>query len=69
MSGRSVGNDRLNNKEKNVNNLLECRCDEEKICFVHNTNINVGMLNNSGLDLNERGTMCLVNNFCLSLAK
>ena len=27
------------------------------------------MLNNSGLYLKERGTMCLVNNFCFSLAE
>ena len=32
-------------------------------------NINVGMLNDSGLYLNERGAMRLVNNFCLSLGK
>ena len=32
-------------------------------------NINVGMLNNTGLHLNKRGTKRLVNNFCLSLAK
>ena len=69
MSGLTVRNDRLNGKRKNVNNLLKRRCDEEKICFVDNTNINVGMLNNSGLYLNERGTTRLVNNFCLSLAK
>ena len=56
----TVRNDRLNNKGKNVNSLLKRRCDEEKICFVDNTNINVGMLNNSGLHLNERGTMRLV---------
>ena len=29
----------------------------------------VGMLNNSGLHLSERGTTRLVNNFCFSLAK
>ena len=56
-------------KEKSMNSLLKRRCDEEKICFVDNTNINVGMLNNSGLHLNERGTTRLVNNFCFSLAK
>ena len=69
VSGLSVRNDRLNDKGKNVNSLLKRRCDEEKICFVYNTNNNVGMLNNSGLHLNERGTTRLVNNFCLSLAK
>ena len=66
VSGLTVG---LNDKGKSVNSLLKRRCDEEKICFVDNTNINVGMLNNSGLHLNERGTTRLVNNFCFSLAK
>ena len=69
VSGLSVRNDRLNNKGKNENSLLKRRCDEEKICFVCNTNNNVGMLNNSGLHLNERGTMRLVNNLSLSLSK
>ena len=55
-SGLTVQNDRLNDKGKNVNSLLKFRYDEEKICFVNNTNINVGMLNNIGLHLNERGT-------------
>ena len=55
--------------EKSMNSLLKRRCDEEKTCFVDNTTINVGMLKNSGLHLNERGTTRLVNNFCFSLAK
>ena len=42
VSGLTVRNDRLNDKGKNVNSLLKRRCDEEKICFVDNTNINVG---------------------------
>ena len=66
VSGLTVRNDRLNNKG---NSLLKRRSDEGKICFVDNTNINVSMLNNSGLHLNKRGTMGLVNNFCFSLAK
>ena len=69
VSGLTVRNDRLNNKRKNVNSLLKHKCDEEKICFADNTNINVGVLNNSGLHLNKRGTMRLINNFCFSLAK
>ena len=69
VPGLTVGSDRLNDKGKSVNSLLKCRCDKEKICFADNTNINVGMLNNSGLHLNERGTTRLVNNFCFSLAK
>ena len=69
LSGLTVRSDRLNDKGKNVNSLLKRKCDEEKICFIDNTNINVGVLNNSGLHLNERGTTRLVNNFCFSLAK
>ena len=69
VSGLTVQNGRSNDKEKSVNSLLKRRCDKEKICFVDNTNITVGMLNNSGLHLNERGTTRLVNNFCFSLAK
>ena len=60
VSGLTVLNDRWNNKGKNVDSLLKRRCDEEKICFVDNTNINVGMLNNSSVHLNERETTRLV---------
>ena len=60
VSGLTVLNDRWNDKGKNVNSLLKRRCEEEKICFVDNTKINVGMLNNNGLHLNERETMRLV---------
>ena len=69
MSGLTFRNDRLNDKGKNVNSLLISKCDEEKICFIDNTHINVGMLNNSGLRLNECGTTRFVNNFCFSVAK
>ena len=64
VPGLTVRNDRLNNKGKSVSSLLKCRYK-----YADNTNINVGMLNNSGLHLNERGTTRLVNNFCFSLAK
>ena len=69
VSSLTIRNDRLKDKERSVNSLLKRRCDKEKICFVDNTNINVGMLNNSDLHLNERGSTRLVNNFCFSLAK
>ena len=69
VSGITVRNDRLNDIGKSVNSLLKRRCDKEKICFVGNANINVGILNNCGLYLNELGATCLVNNFCFSLAK
>ena len=60
VSGLTVLNDRWNDKGKNVNSLLKRRCDEEKICFVDNTKINVCILNGSGLHLNERETTRLV---------
>ena len=63
VSGLTVRNDRINDKGKSVKSLLKRRCDEKKICFVDNTDINVGMLNNSG------PPTCLVNNFFFSLAK
>ena len=69
VSGLTVRNDRSNGKGKSVNSLLKHRCDKEKICFVDNTNINVDILNNSGLHLKERGTTRFVNNFCFSFAK
>ena len=69
VSGLTIWNDRWNYKRRNANSLLKRKCDEEKIYFVDKTNINVGMLNNSGLHLNERETVRLVNNFCFSLAK
>ena len=49
VSGLTIRNDRLNDKRKNMNSLLKRKCDEENICFVNNTNINVDMLNNSAL--------------------
>ena len=49
--------------------LLKRKCDEEEICFVDNINSKLGMLNNSGLYLNERGTRGLVINFYFILAK
>ena len=67
--GLTVRNDRLNDKGKSMGSLLKRRCDEEKICFVDNTNINVCMLNNSGLHLSERRTTRLGNNFCFNIAK
>ena len=43
VSGLTVRNDRLNDKGKIVNSLLKRRCDKEKIFFIDNTNINVGV--------------------------
>ena len=43
VSGLTVQSDRLNDEGKNVNSLLKRKCDKEKICFVDNTYINVGI--------------------------
>ena len=60
VSGLTVLNDRWKNKGKNVDSLPKRRCNEEKICFVDNTNSNLGMLNNSSVHLNECETTRLV---------
>ena len=54
VSDVTIQNDRLNNKSKNVTSSLQRKCDEEKICFVDNTNINVIMINSS--DVHLKGT-------------
>ena len=35
--------------------------------FIDNKNISLGMLNKSGIHLNENGTMRLVNNYCYNM--
>lgn len=65
LSSLTVQNVRLNVKGKNLSSLLKWKRDEEKIYFVNNTNINVSMLNNSGLRLNESGTHILIIIFVL----
>ena len=67
--GITIRNDKFNDKGKNVNHLLKRRCEAENILFVDNSNITVGMLNHSGLHLNEHGTTRLINNLCSTLAK
>lgn len=59
LYGVTIQNDRVNNKRKNVISLLQRKCDEEKICFVNNTNINVIMLNSSGLHLKGKSNHIL----------
>ena len=41
----------------------------ETLGFIDNQNINLKMLNQSGLHLNEYGTRRLVNSFCYNLVK
>ena len=63
ISGLTIGNDFLHKRRKEVNKILESKCLVEKLSFIDNQNINLKMLNQSGLDLNEYGTRRLANNF------
>ena len=54
-------------------NLHDCtfkqQCLTNHLSFTDSENINLGMLNKSGLHLNENGTKRSVNNFCFSMTK
>ena len=69
ISGLTIRNDNLDKRRKEVNQFLERKCLVEKLGFIDNQNINLKMLNQSGLHLNEYGTRRLVNNFCYNLIK
>ena len=69
ISGLTIRNDNLYKRRKEVNQFLERKCSVEKFGFIDNQNINLKMLNQSGLHLNEYGTRRLVNNFCYNLIK
>ena len=43
------------------------KCRTRQLLFINNNNINLNMLNKSGLHLNEYGTTRLANNFCYSM--
>ena len=44
------------------------KCGNRELLFIdHMSIINLTMLNNSGLHLNEYGTIPLVNNFCYNV--
>ena len=64
-----IRNDNLDKRQKEVNQFLERKCLLEKLGFFDNQNINLKMLNQSGLHLNEYGTKRLVNNFCYNLIR
>ena len=61
--------DKYDRKEKEVNVILKKKCNDKNLSFIDNGNINLHMLNKSGLHLNECGTTQLVNNFCKYMKK
>ena len=69
ISGLTIRNDNLNKRRKEVNQLLERKCLVAKLGFIDNQNINLKMLNQSGVHLNEYGTRRLFNSFCYNLMK
>ena len=57
-------NDALNDKGKNVNNILKSECEYYNMLFIEHSNIfQKQHLNGSGLHLNYKGTVTLANNF------
>ena len=62
VSGLTVKNDKYERKKKEVSVTLKKKCNDKKLCFIDNGNINPRMLNKSGLHINEYGTTQLVNN-------
>ena len=69
ISGLTIGNEFLHKRRKEVNKILESKCLVEKLSFIDNQNINLKMLNQSGLDLNEYETRILANNFYCKIVK
>ena len=65
--GLVIRKDKLNKKGNEVNELLKTKCEIRQLSFIDNKNISLGMLNKSGIHLNEYGTTRLVNNFCFSM--
>ena len=59
--------DKLNKIGNEVNELLKNKCGIRQLFFIDNKNISLGMLNKSGIHLNEYRTTRLVNNFCCSI--
>ena len=67
VSGLVIRKDKLNKKSNEVNELLKNKCGIRQLSFIDNKNVSLGMLNKSGIHLNENGTTRLVNNFCYSM--
>ena len=67
VSGLGIRKDKLNKKGNEVNELLKNKCGSRQLSFIDNKNISLGMLNKSGIHLNEYGTTRLLNTFCCSM--
>ena len=67
VSGLVIRKDKLNKKRNEVNELLKTKCEIRQLSLIDNKNMSLGMLNKSGLHLNEYGTTRLVNNFYFSM--
>ena len=59
--------DKLNKKGNELNELLRSKCRIWQLSFIDNENISLGMLNKSGIHLDENGSTRLLNNFCYSM--
>ena len=53
VSGLVIRKDELNKKGKEVNELLKDKCGIRQLLFIDNKSISLGMLNKSGINLNE----------------
>ena len=69
ISSLIIRNVKLDKKRKEVNDFIKQQCLTNHLCFIDNENINLRMLNKSGLHLSENDTKRLVNNFCFSMTK
>ena len=55
ISSLVTRNDKLDKKQKEVNDFNKEQCLTKHLCFIDNENINLGMLNKSGLHLSVNG--------------
>ena len=68
VSSLVIRKDKLNKKGNEANELLKnVECVIRQLSLSDNKNISLGMLNKSGIYLNNYGTTHLVNNFCFSM--
>ena len=68
VSSLVIRKDKLNKKGNEANELLKnVECVIRQLSLSDNKNISLGMLNKSGIYLNNYGTTRLVNNFCFSM--
>ena len=69
ISSLIIRSNKLDEKRKEVNDLIKQQCLTNQLCFIDNENINLRMLNKSGLHLNENGMKRLGNNICFSMTE